>query len=65
MKKIKNGNVVYDANEVNISIPSENGFFDESNRIRDDIDTLRRYIDMVERLQGRIMNATGAEESSK
>lgn len=61
-----NGNVVYDANQVNISIPGEsdeNSFFDESNRIREDVDTLRRYIDMVERMQNRIINATGEEEN--
>lgn len=58
--------MVYDANQVNISIPGESGensFFDESNRIREDVDTLRRYIDMVERMQNRIINATGEEEN--
>ena len=36
--------------------------FEESNRIREDIETLKQYVDSVERLQGRAINATGQEE---
>jgi len=52
-----NDSVVYDASQVNITMN-----FEESNRIREDIETLKQYVDSVERLQGRAINATGQEE---
>ena len=56
-------NVVYDVDQVSISIASSNGFFDDANKIRADIETLHQNIGMVERLQGRIVNSSGSEET--
>lgn len=46
------------------SINVNNGFFDEANRIKDDIDVMKDKIETVEQLQNRIINATGENENS-
>lgn len=61
-KQDRNDSVVYDANQANVTM---NGFFDEANRIREDIDTLRANVEAVEGLQYRIINTAGDDENGR
>lgn len=40
-----------------------NGFFVESNRIRDDIEKMKQHIERIDRLQNKIINVTGEAET--